>query len=177
MTDLETGASSWQARFEERFENFGQQLEHVMADLKKITERQQGEGKWNWQTFGAIAGVIIAGVVMIGTASIAFINVRVAPIESAVAASAAERASLQSGMERIEGDRHRDQAEMDVRLQREMRLVGDVISKQGEANKEMIAAVSKRVDDVTYRFDRLREEQAEELMKYRLLSATKFIGK
>lgn len=171
-----TKDSTWQARFEERFENFSRQLEQVAADLKSITNQQQSSGRWNWQTFGAIAGVILAGVVMIGTANIAFINVRVAPIESAVASSTTERASLLANIERIEGDRHRDQADMDTRLQREMRLVGEIVAKQGEANKDATIAISKRVDDVTYRFDELRKEQAEELLQYKSIGLEKALG-
>lgn len=155
---------------------------------QKLEEQQQSVGRWNWQSFGAIAGVIVAGVVMVGTASIAFINVRVAPLESGVAAGISERQSIRGDIQRIEDNGHREQsnieerfqheqAEMDERLQREMRLVSDVISKQGDANKDAIQAVSKRVDDATYRIDKIREEGSDELMRLRLLDAAKVLGK
>lgn len=149
---------------ESRLSRIESLLERFVSDTERrftiVESQQRVSGKFSWTAFAAVAGA--AG--MVSTACFAFITARVGPIEANVAANAAN-------IQQIQGEGRRDREELDARLQREMRLVNDVVSEGLRAAKEMIQARlgidEKRLDDVTYRVDKFNDEDRQELRSVR----------
>lgn len=137
-----------------------------------VESQLRESGRWSFSAISTIA--LIIG--MICAACAAYVSMRIAPIEAAQNTSTAERASLGSNLNRMEEDRHRDNSELDDRLQREMRLVSDIVKAQGDSTKEVLIRDEKRLDDVIGRVDRLHESDRRELSTYREMMAKKVVG-
>lgn len=135
-----------------------------------LVETQQREsGRFSWTAFGTV----LVGVGMICTACAAYVNMQVAPLDGTLKMAEAERSGIRIDIQRIEADRHRDQLELDDRLQREMRLVSDIVRASGDTTKEILLRDEKRIDDVTYRFDKMRDDERQELMMFRMRGSAK----
>lgn len=140
--------------------------------IDKIIASNSAQNQWSWSTISAIA--VIVG--MICTACVAYVNMRIAPIEGAQNTAISERATLSANLLRMEDDRRRDNDKMDERLQREMRQINETVIKGLEGQRDQLALEVKRIDDVTERDDRRREDERHELMEYRALIANKVLG-
>lgn len=140
--------------------------------IDKIIASNSEKNQWSWPTISAIA--VIVG--MICTACVAYVNMRIAPIEGSQNTAISERAGLAANLLRMEDDRRRDNDKMDERLQREMRQLNETVVKGLEGQRDQLSLEVKRIDDVTERDDRRREDERHELMEYRALIANKVLG-
>lgn len=149
-----------QSRIETKLDGLIQAMGQFRDDTERrfgIVENQQRlSGRWSWSA----VGVIITGMALVGTAIGAVMAARIGPLEGAIA-------GLITNQQRTEDDRHRDNADLDTRLQREMRLVSDVVAQQAAATSEMLKRDEQRINDVTYRQDKGRDDERQELITLR----------
>lgn len=144
-----------------------QRMNQQDREIDDVKTKQGDTGKWSWTA----VGVVISGVGILVTVIGALAILYIAPVktaqESAETRMLASIESLHVNERRLEEDRRRDEDKFDERLQREMRLINEVVVKGLESTKEMVEARllidEKRIDDVTYRYDRSADEYRQKL--------------